>query len=96
MNLRFATFEEALAFDEASSMSGIGLTSHVDLNGLYEHPTVKTERALKPRHYDDAYLVVADGIFPKMIRWFGRAPSGYRFPFGQTMVILDDEGAENV
>lgn len=85
--LSLATDEESRIYGLARSGSGIS----EDLRYLEKDPLAVQERKqAKALRYDHVHLSVPD-TNDTLVQWWGRAYSGYHYPVGRVMRIVQDE-----
>jgi len=81
--LVLATPEETKILQRASIQGGLP----DDLKHLAKDPLAIRERG-RPRRYDHVHLSVPDTDFD-LVQWWGRGSSGYHYPIGSVMRIVD-------
>jgi hypothetical protein len=59
-----------------------------DLKYLVKDPLAVLERG-RPQGYDHIHLSVPD-TDPNLVQWWGRGSTGYHYPIGQVMKMIDD------
>ena len=84
MRLMLANEAETKQFQQSGTQSGLPR----DLDYLRQDPLARQSLG-KPRGYDHVHLSMPD-TNPSLVQWWGRGATGYHYPVGPVMKMVEE------